>query len=216
MRQQSGLFLVALMLCVACDTAPAPSSPPGPTAPPVVLTTLVNVPLSVDVTEGLVGTWNYAGQSVTLPSGGAFDNIRFAWYHYKPRGEATAFGRIYVLDREYLGAPSGLSSDMPGFLGRSDVQPSGLVSTQGTEYALPADLVLQGGTTYWFYTDTQGAFANSFDLDLYPGGTHYISGMRDLPFRISVASGRMVNGAFVPAPPGVTTDANFRLRGNAR
>lgn len=183
---------------------------------PVVLTTLVNVPLSVEVTGGQVGTWNFAGQSVTLPSGGTFDHVRFAWYHYNPRGETTAFGRVYVLDREYLGAPSGLSSSVPGFLGRSEAEASGMSNAQGTEYTLPADLVLTGGTKYWFYTDTQGAFANSFDLDLYPEGMQYVSGMRDLPFRIVPASGRMVNGTFVPGPAGVTTDANFRLRGNAR
>jgi hypothetical protein len=183
------------------------------------LSTVVDVPISVDVTEGLTGTWNWAGQSVTIPSGANIGNVRFAWYHYSPRGETTAFGRVYVLDREFLGVPGDLNPSMPGFLARSDAEASGQSggkTTQGSEYTLPSNLVLTAGTKYWFYTDTQGAFANTFDTDVYANGQFYVTGYFASPFRKGQASGRMVNGQYVPPPSGVTTDANFRLRGTAR
>jgi hypothetical protein len=214
-RLTTAAIAIAAIACSQAPTDPSPGSPVGPGS----IATLVDVPLSVDVTEGLVGTWNWAGQSVTTPPGAGFGNVRFAWYHYNPRGETTAFGRIYVLDREFLGVPGDLSPSMPGFLARSEPEASGqngLTNTQGSEYTLPESLVLAGNTRYWFYTDKQGAFATSFDKDVYADGNLYVTGFPSNPFRKSVASGRMVNGVFVPAPPGVTTDANFRLRGIAR
>jgi hypothetical protein len=203
---------------IACSQTPTDPSSGGLTGSGTIAT-VVDVPISVDVTEGLTGTWNWAGQSVTIPSGANVGNVRFAWYHYNPRGATTAFGRIYVLDREFLGVPGDLSPSMPGFLARSEPEPvskTGGGGVQGTEYTLPASLVLTGGTRYWFYTDSQGAFAHSFDKDIYAEGNFYVTGYFANPFRKGMASGRMVNGVFVPAPPGVTTDANFRLRGVAR
>jgi hypothetical protein len=43
----------------------------------------------------------------------------------------------------------------------------------------------------------------------------YVTGFPTLAFHLSPASGRLVNGVFVPAPAGVINDANFRLRGAA-
>jgi len=183
-----------------------------------MLRTMVDVPVTVTAAAGTVGTWNFAGQSMTIPAGGDIDHVRFAWYHRRQDPRPTAFGRVYVLDREYLGAPSGLHPSTPGFLGRSEVVvpvSSPHLQDEG-EYVLPETLVLQAGRQYWFYTDARGDFLYSFDQDLYVGGTGYVSGMPDLPFRIGMASGRMVDGVFVPAPPGVTTDNNFRLRANVR
>lgn len=183
-----------------------------------MLQTMVDVPVSVTNVAGTVGTWNFAGQSVTIPTGGDIDHVRFAWYHNRQNPSPTAFGRLYVVDREYLGPPSGLNASIPGFVGTSevvtpvsspDLQPDG-------EYALPDTLILSAGKQYWFYTDARGDFLNSFDQDLYVGGAGYVSGMPDLAFRMGIASGRMVNGVFVPGPPGVTTDNNFRLRANVR
>lgn len=217
MRRLLGFAVVVTAMAgsAACSESPAGPSTGGLQGPGA-LSTLVDVPLSVDVTEGLTGTWNWAGQSLTTPAGAGFSNVKFAWYHYNPRGETTAFGRIYVLDREFLGVPGDLNPAMPGFLARSEPEASGQGNAQGSEYSLPSSLVLAGGTRYWFYTDKQGAFAYSFDKDLYANGNLYATGYFANPFRRSVASGRMVNGVFVPAPPGVTTDANFRLRGASR
>ena len=219
MRKIPVLVMTVALAIGAFACAQSPSDPSGPGGSSGTLATVVDVPISVDVTDGLTGTWNWAGQSVTIPSGANVGNVRFAWYHYNPRGETTAFGRIYVLDREFLGVPGDLGPSMPGFLARSEPEASGTsggLSTQGSEYTLPDSLVLAGNTRYWFYTDKQGAYAYSFDKDLYADGNLYVTGYFANPFRRSVASGRMVNGVFVPAPPGVTTDANFRLRGVAK
>ena len=219
MKHLATRLLIATIAIASIACAQSPSDPSAPGGSTGTLATVVDVPITVDVTDGLTGTWNWAGQSVTIPAGMTVGNVRFAWYHYNPRGETTAFGRIYVLDREFLGVPGDLSPSMPGFLGRSEPEASGTsggLSVQGSEYTLPASLVLAGNTRYWFYTDKQGAFAYSFDKDLYADGNLYVTGYFANPFRQSVASGRMVNGVFVPAPPGVTTDANFRLRGISR
>jgi hypothetical protein len=218
MRVRIVLLSAALAVAVTACSQP-PGSPSSPTPTQGSLMTVVDVPISVSLTEGLVGTWNWVGQSVTIPSGADIGNVRFAWYHYNPRGETTAFGRIYVLDREYFGLPGDLSPSMPGFLARSEAElasTTGGGGTQGSEYTLPSSLVLTGGRKYWFYTDKQGAYAHTFDQDLYAGGNKYHTGYHGLAFYVSRASGRMVNGVFVPAPAGVTTDANFRLRGTTR
>lgn len=218
MRRLFAVLLVAIA-GVAVSCARTASSPTSPGGAPGTLSTVVDVPIAVDVTEGLVGTWNWPGQSVTIPAGASIGSVRFNWYHYNPRNSSTAFGRLYVLDREFLGMPGDLNPSMAGFLARSEPEPvskTGGGGVQGTEYTLPDSLVLNGGTRYWFYADSQGAFATSFDTDIYADGNLYITGYHANPFRRGQASGRMVNGVFVPAPPGVTTDANFRLRGIAR
>ena len=51
---------------------------------------------------------------------------------------------------------------------------------------------------------------------IYAGGDMYVTGIASLPFRKAQASGRMVNGIFQPAPPGVYVDANFKLQAIAR
>ena len=204
---------------VACSQSPSQPSPIGSTGS-ATIATVVDVPMSVDNTEGTVGTWNWAGQSVTIPPGGNVASVRFSWYLYSHRDQrvdATAFGRIYVLDREFLGVPGDLSPSMPGFLARSEDQGSGFSNgqlIQGAEYTLPESLVLTANTRYWFYTDTQGSFSYSFDKDLYAGGELYSTGYFSNPFKKSQASGRMIApGVYVPPPPGVINDANFRLRG---
>ncbi len=200
---RAGFVCVLLAVsAAACGKAPTPTSP-SPTAAARV-ETIVDVPL-VSVTEATVGTWNYPGQSVTIP-GGAYNNIRFNWYTH--RRESAAFGTLYILSQEYLGLPRDLAS-AAGLVGRA-------ASTGSGEYVFAPDVTLNGGTTYWFYGDAQGAFVTSFDLDLYRGGDLYVTGIHSAPFRKVPASGRMVEGRFVPGPAGVFTDANFKLQGTPK
>lgn len=155
-----------------------------------------------EVTTGSTGTWNHVGQSVSVPGRGAFNRIRFNWIG--SGGEATAFGTLYLLEREYLGAPADLSETTVGFIAKSEAILEG-------QYAFHQGVVLKAGNQYWFYTDTPGSFTTSFDTDIYSGGDMYVSGIPTLPFRQAPASGRMVDGIYVPPPPGVFVDANFRL-----
>jgi hypothetical protein len=204
MRSRMLLVPCAALLLAAGCSADGPDA--GSPAAPRMLLTLVDVAPTVEVTAGGTGTWNWAGQSVTIPAGGTFTSLRFNWYLYSQQaGQPTAFGRLYILDREYLGLPGGLGPATEGFVGRSD-------RIENNEYVFASDVRLSGGRKYWFYTDTQGAWSGSFDTDIYPGGDKYVSGHPSAAFRKSQASGRMVNGVFVPGPPGVFTDANFKLQ----
>lgn len=157
----------------------------------------------LDVTSGATGTWNWAGQSFVVPGNGTFADVRFHWYSFQK--SATAFGTLYLLNQEYLGLPRDLGSSTPGFVGRSEQAASGL-------YVFPSGIRISGGTRYWVYTDTQGSFAGSFDQDIFPAGDLYVTGYPTNPFRKASASGRMVNGVYVPPPPGVFLDANFKLQ----
>jgi hypothetical protein len=143
----------------------------------------------VEVTAGTTATSNnYVGQSVTIPARGAFNRIRFNWFH-RGTDDPIAFGTLYVLDRAFLGTPADLSESTPGFLARSEAIVEG-------QYIFHPGVVLKAGQQYWFYTDANGDFMFSFS-DTYAGGDMYVTGMPNLPFR--------------EAPPGVHTDANFRL-----
>lgn len=197
------LTMAAGAMLGGCERkSPSPTSP-GATSATVV--TLVDVTESIQVTSGGTGTFNWVGQSVSLPAGGPYANIRFNWYTF--RKEAAAFGNLYVLTEEYLGLSGNLNASTPGFVARSERIESG-------EYVFAASVKLTGGRKYWFYTDAQGSFAGSFDTDIYPGGDMYLSGYHAVPFFKAPASGRMVNGVYVPPPTGVFLDANFRLQGS--
>lgn len=154
----------------------------------------VTLALLVDVRAGSTGTFNFAGQSVTTPAGGLFNNLRFNWYTFA--GDPTAFGTLYLLSAEYLGLPGGLSPSTPGFIARS-------LTIVGNEYRFDPAVEINGGTQYWFYTDTQGSFVTSFFGSTYPGGDLYVTGVPTLEFHKALAA------------PGVFLDANFTLRGAA-
>ena len=209
MRGTSALALcttVALLLTgCAKDTPSNDAIGPAPTS--TVVRTLMDVTTGLEVTSGLVGTFNHAGQSFVVSESGSFQDLRFNFYSF--RKEPVAFGNLYLLTQEYLGLPGGLSSSTPGFLARSENTASGV-------YTFATTAVITGGTKYWVYTDTQGSFAASFDTDIFAGGDMYVSGIASAPFRKAQASGRMVDGVFVPAPAGVFVDANFKLQARPR
>jgi hypothetical protein len=140
------------------------------------------------------GTFNFAGQSLVIPGGGSFNNLRFNWYTFA--GSPAAFGTLYLLTQEYLGLPGDLSPSTPGFVARSET----IVDNQ---YRFAPGITLTGGTQYWVYTDTQGSFVTSFFGSTYAGGDLYLTGVPTLPFRKAIAA------------PGVFLDANFRLQGSA-
>lgn len=172
---------------------PLPGDPtrafgPDCAAVPVTVDTLI------DVTAGGTGTFNFAGQSLVIPGGGSFNNLRFNWYTFA--GSPAAFGTLYLLTQEYLGLPGDLSPSTPGFVARSET----IVDNQ---YRFAPGITLTGGTQYWVYTDTQGSFVTSFFGSTYAGGDLYLTGVPTLPFRKAIAA------------PGVFLDANFRLQGSA-
>jgi hypothetical protein len=203
---RSSVLIAALASLFACADGTLPSSPSS-VGPGGTLMTVVDVTVGIDVTAGYTGTTNWAGQSFTVPPGSGYRAPRFNWYSLQK--QPVAFGHLYLLSEEYLGRPGDLGPSTRGFVARSE-------HTADGHYLFAADVTLAGATRYWVYTDTQGNFAGSFDTDIYPGGDMYVTGMPTLPFRKVSASGRMVGDTYVPPPPGVFVDANFRLQGFAR
>jgi hypothetical protein len=214
-----GLAVLLSSLAVGCSTD---AVPPGPSTASSVasggpVVTLVDVTDSINVTGGGTGTSNHAGQSVTIPGIGTFSSVHFNFYTF--HGTPTAFGTLFVLDREYLGLPGGLGPSTPGYLGQADAviegNPGPFEDVKG-EYVFPASLTLKAGGKYWFYTNKMGNFCGSFDTDIYPGGDMYVSGYYAQPFRKAPASGRLTNppdpASYVPPPAGVYVDANFKLQ----
>ena len=199
------MALTACLAIVACGGGSGPSAPGGTTSRQ--LKTLVDMTTGLDVTTGGTGTWNYAGQSFLIGDNATYDSLRFHWYTFQRT--PTAFGTLTLLTQEYLGLPRDLSPSTPGFVARS-------TSIEGNVYLFGADVSISGAKRYWVYTDVNGSFAGSFDEDIYAGGDMYVTGIVTMPFRKAQASGRMVNGIFQPAPPGVYVDANFKLQAIAR
>ena len=197
------LLLVSSTGLLGCADTSTPTAP-GQPGIPGALVTLVEVTSAIEVTAGGTGTFNWAGQSVTLPDSGTFNNLRFHWYTFQKT--PAAFGALYLLKQEYLGLPANLGPSTPGFVARSE-------RVADNQYMFPAAVTVNGGDKYWFYTDAQGSFAGSFDQDIYAGGDLYVTGFHSNPFRKAPASGRMVGNTYVPPPAGVFLDANFKLEG---
>lgn len=205
-------FALAVSLCIglvigACAGGSGENQVTAPGVATSGLQTLMDVTDGLEVTSGQVGTFNWAGQSFVVPESGTFGDLRFNFYSYQK--SPVAFGNLYLLTQEYLGIPAAMSSSMPGFVARAG-------STAEGVYVFADAAAVTGGTKYWVYTDAQGSFAGSFDTDIYAGGDLYVTGFPTTPFRKAQASGRMVNGVLVPAPPGVFVDANFKLQARGR
>lgn len=206
MRRLLFLTIVVLGAAVGCERSPVSPSGISHTG---VLTVLAEAPVSgaiVDVTAGSCGIDSHPAQSVTIPAG-VYANLHFNWYTRS--GGPVAFGTLYLLTQEYLGVPGGLKAAL-GLVAASSQVANG-------EYVFPEDLEIAGGRQYWFYGDTMGSYWYSFDLDVYSGGDSYNTGYFANPFSKSNASGHYTSfnpPVFVPAPAGLYTDANFRLRGS--
>ena len=199
--------------CAASSTAPsltAPTTTVATTAQPLV--TLVESSGHLTITPG------HAGQSVTIPEGGAVNQIRFSWFTYKSaadqsarRQSLTAFGELYVLTQEFLGIPPDLGPSTPGFVARAE-------RIDNDEYVFASDVTLEAGRKYFFYTNGKGNHVYTFDVDAYPGGDKYgtnYGGIVTGGYVKSAASWRLLPGGGYNIPPaGTFTDADFRLRGS--
>lgn len=196
---------LAVSILGACGTSTNPVTPSGP---------------AVVLAENTVGenrvSLAFVGESIQLLGTGSFVNLRFSWQRVdgpQPSPHTlTAFGNLYLLDREYLGAANGLNSSTLGFIAHS-------ISTTEAEYVFAPDVAVELGKTYWFYTDARGIFLTSESSEpknVYSGGELYMTGTAEFPFR---HIGPGFTGPFwdqVPIPPDQYPDANFRLTGTKR
>jgi hypothetical protein len=93
----------------------------------------------------LLGAPFFTGQSFTMPSaGGPWDDITFNFFSNIPATTPAAFGTAFLLNQQYLGTPSNLSSSTPGFLGES-------TGIAGGMYLFPATLALDPSVQYFVY-----------------------------------------------------------------
>jgi len=215
-----GVAAVALTVTVGgCQRTSAGDSPAAPTSSggpfsgggaALVIRPLVEVTADLlDVTTGYTGTDNWAGQSVTIPGSGSYNNLRFNWYHYNPAGTPVAFGTLYILTQEYTGLVSNLGPATPGYFAESEAVKDG-------QYIFPAAVTVTGGTRYWFYSDTRGRLTTGFNKDTYTGGDLYVTGYPTEPFRKAQASWLLLpSGEYLKPALGTGVDANFRLQGAA-
>jgi len=236
MRARAVLVL-ALMSVAACHggaTGPTSTSTnsPGIESPPVPLSALTTIQESSTVEAvgtGQTGTSNnYLGQSITIPAGASFNNLRFNWDGNTssaptapPSRGPLAAGDLFLLTQEYVGLPGGLGSTTPGFLARAE-------RIEGGQYVFAPSVTLKGGTKYWFYSYWTPGTARGFNPitgfseDGYLGGDMYIAPelggtFNPLPFRKAQASQRVISFGppivYYTPPPGTFIDANFELIG---
>jgi len=158
LRLSPFLVLLSGVALAGCDKSS--TAPSGGQTPQTIAELVVSPPVQISPAP--------VAQSVTLPAGGTFNNIRFRWI---PTPDAPPLeGALYVIDREYLG-PLRTLSTAPGLVARS-------IRIENGEYVFDAAVKLTGGTKYWFATDSNvGYLASQFTgPDVYSGGDLYFTG----------------------------------------
>jgi hypothetical protein len=138
-------------------------------------------------TAGLSTSTFFPGNSLTTPNGPGWNSIEFNWFSDAPGTIPTAFGTLFILTTEYLGAPVGLSAATPGYLAQS-------LTLSAGKYILDPSVVLESDTHYFFYANAEGLLSGNSDV---PGENLY--------FAFSANSNFVSNSA----------DANYRLTGEA-
>jgi hypothetical protein len=131
----------------------------------------------------------FPGQSVTIAStGGPWDNIVFNFYSDASATTPTAFGTVFLLSQEYLGAPDDLSSSTVGYIAQA--------AASGGLYKFASGVTLQPGTQYFFYVNAEGLTSGNV-TGSYSGGILYYA-----------------NGGAQNFQPASLEDENFLLTGS--
>ncbi len=118
----------------------------------------------------------FTGQSFLTPDDGTSDLMTgFTWLDMSnaPMGA----GSLYLLDQEYLGAPSGITS-AAGLLATSSAYSAG-------SYSFGSGVVLAPDTYYWVYTSTSQQIGNTFG-NAYGDGFYYSSSASGTNYTMNV------------------------------
>jgi hypothetical protein len=91
-------------------------------------------------------TGGYWGETFQTPAGGPWNTLTFNFFSDSAATTAEATGILYLLNLEYLGTPSDLSSSTPGFIGST--------AASGGLWTFNPSLSVSAGTEYWVYVDT--------------------------------------------------------------
>ncbi|GAA4221186.1 hypothetical protein GCM10022253_26810 [Sphingomonas endophytica] len=138
--------------------------------------------------------FNY-GQSFSVLGSGSFNNVVINLYR---NGSVFANGDLYLFSSAYTGTPANLASTTTNRIG--------VANAANNLYTFAQNVVLTGGSQYFFYTDNLNYEIN-FNVSSYTSGTLVQSGNRqtekfynvnpsDVAFRVT---GNVINGA-VPEP----------------
>lgn len=158
------------------------------------------------IDEQFSGTVAACGQSVHVPVGSSWNNISFSFGEYNTGVPlASSDATLYLLDQEYLGPASTLSSSTSGYIAAtSSIQAFG----GGQEWVFDAAVTLAPDTDYWFcmdrHTNETEPFMGvvSITRDTYDGGNFYYSTPSSADY-VSDDDGDLafqLNGTAVPEP----------------
>jgi hypothetical protein len=126
------------------------------------------VTIAQDITPGgfLSPSW-YFGETLQTPAGGPWNTLTFNFFSALsptsglPTTPAAA-GTLYLLSSEYLGAPSDLSSSVPGYIASTS-------TVSGGVWDFASSLTAAANTQYWVYDTTALAIAGATTA----GGYYY-------------------------------------------
>jgi hypothetical protein len=146
---------------------------------------------------GVIGNTGFVGQSFTTIPGHVFNHIVFNFFAQagNPISPPYAIGNGFLFEMPYAGSASNVSANAPGFLGQT--------AAANGFWTFPQDMILRGGTKYYFYTGLIGMGAIAVG-GVYQGGEGYAVSDGSTPFEGGVASRNFrVTGSPVgrPLPP---------------
>lgn len=149
-------------------------------------------------TNATTSGFNFAaGQSVTTPAGGPWNNITFNLVDSS--GGAFGIGFLYLLTQSYAGTPADLSSSTPGFVAISNAHSAGM-------WLFDPSVTLQGSTTYHFLMNSlldQGQALRYSTLNPVPNANFYTAmGMQE-----NYSAGSTLDAAFLLQGTAITSGA---------
>ena len=163
----------------------------------VVITELVPTSTGYDSVE--------AGQSVTTPTGGPWNNLQFNFFD--TAFDPVAVGDLYILTAEYLGTPAALSASTPGYVAKS-------TGITGGSWTFNSTASLAPSTRYWFYADTpfnkveeSGALPAELNYLNFTGNYEVYTKGYDFSFRLEGAVAASSSNSGVPEPSTLTLAA---------
>jgi hypothetical protein len=146
-----------------------------------------------------LGGSGYWGQSFTVGSSN-YGDVVFSWLGQDGVTELAA-GNVFLLDQEYTGSPSGLSTATVGVVAES-------IGTNSGKYEFLATIILSSNTQYWAYMGDDSTLAGGGynSTNNYSGGVyHQTQNFNDANSNYSdvgggIDAGFRVSGTVVPEP----------------
>jgi hypothetical protein len=139
----------------------------------------------------------FAGQSFTSTAASPETNITFNFFSDSgPATTPAAFATGFLLNKEYLGLPAGLSSATSGYLGQA--------TASGGKYSFGSAVTLLPNTQYFFYENSLIPGGSITAGATYSGGNFYFTTSPNVGFADGLGASNNLNfqvqGTPVPEP----------------